>query len=87
MKASQYDHTSGQCVKHTLKERFVTLSDGTKVQRDLYSAFLHQHATDDLKHPDREACIRDFPSFKKYHDELIERMKREHISMKLCFGF
>ena len=87
MKASQYDHTSGQCVKHTLKERFVTLSDGTKVQRDLYSAFLHQHVKDDLKHPDREACIRDFPAFKKCHDELIERMKQEHVSMKQCFGF
>lgn len=87
MKASQYDHTSGECVKHTLKDRFITLSDGTKVQRDLYSAFLHRHVKDDLKHPDREACIRDFPAFKKCHDELIERMKREHRSMKQCFGF
>lgn len=87
MKASQYDHTSDACTKHTLADRSLTLSDGTCVQRDLYSAFLHQHADEKLEHPDRETCIRDFPSFMAMHDALIDQMKAEGISMKPCFGF
>lgn len=87
MKASQYDHTSGECTKHTLNDREVVLSDGTHVQRDLYSSFLHQHADAELKHPDREACIRDFPAFMRMHDQLIAEMKVSGVSMKQCFGF
>lgn len=87
MKTSQYDHTSGECKKHALNERFITLSDGSVVQRDLYSSFLQKHADADRKTPDREACIRDFPSFLELHNKLIETMKAEGISMKQCFGF
>lgn len=87
MKASQYDHTSGACTKHSLKDRELTLSDGTRVQRDLYSAFLHQHADGNLEHPDREACTRDFPSFLDMQDALVRKMKADGVSMKQCFGF
>lgn len=87
MKASQYDHTSDACTKHTLKDRMLVLSDGTIVQRDLYSAYLHQHADASLEHPDREACIRDFSAFMSMHDALIRQMKADGTSMKQCFGF
>lgn len=87
MKASQYDHTSDACQKHNLKDRILTLSDGSVVQRDLYSGFLQQHADAELKHPDRKTCIRDFPVFLKMQDALILRMRSEGISMKHCFGF
>ena len=87
MKASQYDHTSDTCTKHTLKDRMLVLSDGTIVQRDLYSAYLHQHADASLEHPDREACIRDFSAFMSMHDALIRQMKADGTSMKQCFGF
>lgn len=87
MKASQYDHTSDTYQKHPLKERTRTLSDSSVVQRDLYSAFLQQHADEEGKHPDRISCIRDFPSFKARQDALLARMKAEGISMKQCFGF
>ena len=87
MKASQYDHTSDTCTKHTLKDRMLVLSDGTIVQRDLYSAYLHQHADTSLEHPDREACIRNFSAFMSMHDALIRQMKADGTSMKQCFGF
>ena len=48
---------------------------------------LHQHADAELKHPDREACIRDFPAFMRMHDQLIAEMKVSGVSMKQCFGF
>ena len=38
-KASQYDHKSNEYKKKELKERWHRFDDGTKVQRDLYSAF------------------------------------------------
>lgn len=87
MKASQYDHTSGTCTKHSFNDRELTLSDGTKVQRDLYSAFLHRHADGKLEYPDREACTKDFPSFLKMQDALVRKMKADGVSMKHCFGF
>lgn len=70
-----------------LKDRMLVLSDGTIVQRDLYSAYLHQHADASLEHPDREACIRDFSAFMSMHDALIRQMKADGTSMKQCFGF
>lgn len=87
MKASQYDHTSGTCTKHALKDRLLTLSDGSFVQRDLYSSFLQQHADETLEHPDRNGCLRDFSSFKKRQDTLLAEMKTDGVSMKQCFGF
>lgn len=87
MKASQYDHTSDTYQKHTLKERFLTLSDGSVVQRDLYSAFLQQHADEECEHPDRASCIRDFPAYKARQDALLARMMAEGVSLKQCFGF
>lgn len=40
VKASQYDHELNQFIKKKLSQRFHIFSDGTKVQRDVYSAFL-----------------------------------------------
>ena len=39
-KASQFSHETGKCNKKKLSQRWHYLEDGTKVQRDLYSAFL-----------------------------------------------
>jgi hypothetical protein len=38
-KASQYDHKANDYKKKELKERWHIFDDGTKIQRDLYSAF------------------------------------------------
>ena len=39
-RTSQYDHTNGEYVRRELSQRMFRLSDGTMVQRDLYSSFL-----------------------------------------------
>ena len=44
-KASQFDHTDDSFTKKS-SQRFAKLSDGTVVQRDLYSAFLLAHLDD-----------------------------------------
>ena len=43
-RASQYDHTNGEYAKRKLSERMFSLSEGTIVQRDLYSSFLLYNA-------------------------------------------
>lgn len=85
-KASQYDHTTGECEKISLNARFKEI-DGHRVQRDLYSSFLFQNPEKDLKHPDRQKCKARFENFLKLHDELIARMQSEGKSMRQCFGF
>lgn len=86
MKASQYDHTSDTCKKVPLSQRKKTLSDGSVIQRDLYSAFLHQHVNDELKLPDRDSCIKDFPNFLSMQTILIDHIRESKQSYS-CFGF
>ena len=40
VKASQFNHLTETFTKKNLSKRWNTMPDGTKVQRDLYSAFL-----------------------------------------------
>lgn len=63
IKASQIDHETGECVKKGLKERFHTLRDGTKIQRNYYSAFIEEHVDEANNTVDLNACVRDFPEF------------------------
>ena len=85
-KASQYDHSTGECKKCLLSERFKTI-DGRTVQRDLYSAFLIKNSNKSLKNPDQKKCKEGFDNFCKLSDNLIMEMKEKGISMKQCFGF
>ena len=85
-RASQYDHILDTYKKCSLSERGKYI-DNTKVQRDLYSAFLLKNSNESLDHPDREKCIMDFPAFVKMQNELISELKENHVSMKQCFGF
>lgn len=77
-RASQYDHTSGEYVKRKLSERMFPLSDGTMVQRDLYSSFLLYCASTDNTGElmiDGTKCLENFPSINKMHDGEIERIR------------
>ncbi len=77
-RASQYDHTNGEYVKRKLSLRMFSLSDGTIVQRDLYSSFLLYNASfDDTGQLilDGMKCIDSFPAIEKLHDEEIERTR------------
>lgn len=75
-KASQYDHTSGECVKKELKERWHHFADGTQIQRDLYSAFLLMNATQDGEKANRQDCIATFEQFECHHQVEIERIEQ-----------
>ena len=77
-RASQYDHTNGKFVKHKLTERMFTLSDGTTVQRDLYSSFLLYSASTDNTGQlviDGMKCIESFPAINRMHNGEIEKIR------------
>lgn len=74
-KASQFDHQTGKYNPKKLSQRWHILSDGTKIQRDLYSAFLIQHTSTNLKSFDQSCCSKDFPAFIAMHDKAISRLK------------
>ena len=62
-KASQYDHKADKCKKKELKERWHIFDDGTKVQRDLYSAFLLMNSDLLGLKSDRATCFNTFEQF------------------------
>ena len=72
VKASQYDHSTGQYRKKRLCDRWCVI-DGHRVQRDLYSAFLISHVTGkSLDTIDRKACCDDWMNFLKLQDEVLK---------------
>ena len=77
-RASQYDHTNGEYVKRKLSQRMFSLSDGTTVQRDLYSSFLLYSASTDNTGQlilDGMKCLESFPAIEKLHDEEVGRIR------------
>jgi hypothetical protein len=75
-RASQYDHKSNTYTKKKLSQRWHTFEDGSKVQRDLYSAFLMFCSDAELKSPDREKCILNFEYFNNLHTDLVADIKQ-----------
>ena len=63
VKASQYDHELDQFIKKKLSQRFHVFTDGTKVQRDIYSAFLLYCVNEDGTKVDRKKCLDFFDEF------------------------
>lgn len=74
IKASQIDHQTKECVKKTLDQRYHHLQDGTKIQRDFYSAFIEEHVDEANNVVDFEACNRDFPNFYKMYQVEMNRL-------------
>ena len=77
-RASQYDHTNGEYVKRKLSQRLFSLSDGTVVQRDLYSSFLlYNDSIDDTGQLilDGMSCTDSFTSINRMHEEEIRRIR------------
>ena len=76
LKASQYDHTNDTYKKASLNQRTKVLSNGDKVQRDLYSAFLLSclEALDTIS---RSKCSANYSKFKYMHDILIQELRRQ----------
>ena len=71
-KATQYNHVTDDYTKKKLSARWDVMPDGTKVQRDLYSAFLLQHIDNTPENYDKEFLTVDFMAFLVLHAQEIE---------------
>ena len=80
-RASQYDHTNDTYKKKELNIRQFKLSDGTIVQRDIYSAFLLYCTNKTLTTPDRNLCITYFDNFYKLYKEFEKYVEDNHIKI------
>lgn len=85
-KASQYDHTNNTYQKKLLGHRWAKLSNGDKIQRDLYSAFLLMNSDTDMQYTDQNKCKRNYKKFKIQHDELIKAMQESSKRYPKSFG-
>ncbi|MDF2854722.1 MAG: Transposase [Neobacillus sp.] len=74
-KASQYDHILDKDSKKQLSQRWHILQDGTKLQRDIYSAFLLYCSNDEWNKPENQLCQLAFPMFQPLHDLCINEIK------------
>ena len=72
-KASQYNHMEDSYKKKKLSERW-DMIDGSKVQRDMYSAFLIMNINEDLKSISKEKCDARFDDFMRLHDAEVKRL-------------
>lgn len=86
-KASQFDHTDECYTKKKLSERFAKLSDGTVVQRDLYSAFLLTHLNKNLVTYNKQSIKKDFPQFLTLHEQTKKRLQSSHDWLPASVGF
>ncbi len=73
VKASQYNHIDGEYKKKKLSERWNYFGD-TKVQRDMYSAFLIMNVDNDLKGINQQKCNERFENFLTLHNIEVERL-------------
>lgn len=73
-KASQFNHFDKTYTKKPLSQRWNDLN-GTKVQRDMYSAFLIMNIEDDLKSFDIDKCNERFDNFYRLHNLEVNRLK------------
>ncbi|QUW20296.1 hypothetical protein JSQ81_10440 [Sporosarcina sp. Marseille-Q4063] len=74
-KASQYDHVIDGTNKKQLSQRWHTLPCGTRIQRDLYSAFLLYCSAKDWQRVNNELCQLFFTDFYRLHDRCIQTIK------------
>lgn len=76
MKASQYNHMTGEYMSSDLNKRWKELAPAVKVQRDLYSAFLLFNAKN-KEQIDDELCAQTFDNFYDSHNRLIETLRKQ----------
>lgn len=81
-KASQYDHTLDDTNKKQLSKRWHEFNDGTKIQRDLYSAFLLSCSNETLTKPNKSMCDEQFLIFKDLHGQFINDIQTQKKRIK-----
>lgn len=74
LKASQYNHITKEYISKELSQRWNTMPDGKRIQRDLYSAFLLQHYDPTTESYNQNALEQNYPQFLKLHDQTIQRL-------------
>lgn len=85
-KASQFDHMTGKYKPKKLSQRWHIFEDGTKVQRDLYSAFLIKNTKRDLKTFNDKVCKKEFPAFLAMHNKVIKALQEEEATLPSSMG-
>ena len=80
-RASQYDHTVDEYIKKKLSDRMFKLTDGSRVQRDLYSSFLLYNIDLKARTIDRAKCIESFNDFLLKQQDLITYIKVNKIKV------
>ena len=75
VRASQFNHISGEYQKKPLGQRWNDMPDGRRIQRDLYSAFLLQHMNAAQDGFDVAALHRDYENFVVLHDRAIDHLR------------
>lgn len=77
IKASQFNHFTGECIPVKLSQRWKTLIDGVNVQRDLYSAFILSNV-DSPTEINIQSCLDNFENFKNKHDILMAKLFNDY---------
>lgn len=85
-RSSQFHHMTGKHKKKKLSQRMDVLEDGSKVQRDMYSAFLIQHANKALDGFDVTLCNKDYANFLCTHNEVMEALRRSDTRLPSSMG-
>lgn len=75
VRASQFNHITGEYQKKPLGQRWNEMPDGKRIQRDLYSAFLLQHMNEAQDGFDIDALNLDYGNFVKLHDNIIHQLQ------------
>lgn len=74
LKASQYDHTTGEYTKHSLSTRVKQVGEST-VQRDLYSAFLLSCVDDAGDKIVQDVATQKFPQFLQQQEDAMQQLE------------
>ena len=74
VKASQFNHMTGEYNKKELSERWNEDILGERIQRDLYSAFLIGNTVDTLDGVDVDLCNRGWQNFVVLHHQEVARL-------------
>lgn len=75
VRASQFNHITGEYQKKPLGLRWNVMPDGRRIQKDLYSAFLLQHMNEAQDGFDIDALNLDYEDFVKLHNEIIIQLQ------------
>ncbi|EKN65446.1 IS transposase [Neobacillus bataviensis LMG 21833] len=87
VKASQYCHISNVYTKKKLSQRFHVLPDGTKIQRDCYSAWLIKNVNKAKNKVNGEKCKENFDVFYDNYKKTEEHLRSLNKKFISSIGF